>query len=250
MAPSPSTSISPSPVGSFRTDKKALLAALADELKREKQRAESAGQKMVDGEAKVEQKHREFMDEEAHLSAQRDANAATIAALRKELAKARQALEDASHVQEHEADAYLSLLSDKQPAAAETGGSGLPRAQFPSQPTSESNLDPGYPLNSRLMPSSHRNETRLSDPTHVAQATGTSPSSARPDHPFQASSPYPNTHSSVPIAAIVSPTAALGRSVWQDSSDGALPADLARNGGKWSKVLPGLKRRNSSRARA
>ncbi|GAA5930254.1 hypothetical protein JCM10213_001042 [Rhodosporidiobolus nylandii] len=51
---SPSTSLpSNGGGGAFRTDKKALLAALAEELKREKLRAEQAAQRMVEVESQV-----------------------------------------------------------------------------------------------------------------------------------------------------------------------------------------------------
>ena len=152
-APPPPSSSRSRSASQTRTDKKALIDALAEELKRAKAQAEAEARQMIEMEEQVsrrlrklavqpdefclafgvsrirllllvgrrltrqshlqvEAKHREFLDEEAHLKAKREANAATIAALRRDLARAKQQVEDAARIDEHEAETYLALLQD------------------------------------------------------------------------------------------------------------------------------------------
>ncbi|GAA5884195.1 hypothetical protein JCM6882_002175 [Rhodosporidiobolus microsporus] len=237
-----STPTSPSRLNgtaSTRLDKAALLHELAEQLKREKERAQEWGQKMVDAESQVEQKHREFLDEEAKLSAQRDANAATIAALRKELTKAKQALEEASHVDEQEAEAYLALLSN---SIAGNGALSSPPARDPLPSSDQRGNHPSF-VNGGIYSTSPINSSE------ALPSSGRPPRPPRPtslvDHPYQSPSPY----SAPPLHLTTEGHVPLEQSVWQDSFDepraeGVHP-ELAKNGGRWSKVFPGLKRRNS-----
>ncbi|GAA6033486.1 hypothetical protein JCM8097_001420 [Rhodosporidiobolus ruineniae] len=252
------TSSNPPLAASFRVDKKVLLAALAEELKREKQRAEEAAQRMVEVEAQVEQKHREFLDEEMRLSAERDANVSTIAALRKQLSKLRAELEEASHVEEDEAQAYLALLSADQrngggpydTVTSAQSHSALPHGRPPlSQHLAESLVDRGrstsFDAGQPIQPSypSQQDSARPPRPERPYSLVG---------HPFRISSPY--LSSTVPAAQVVNPTSPTTpheRSFWQDSfgeprqPEGVNP-ELAKGGGRWSRVFPGLKRKESA----
>ncbi|BGP20694.1 hypothetical protein JCM10213_001059 [Rhodosporidiobolus nylandii] len=254
---SPSTSLpSTGGGGAFRTDKKALLAALAEELKREKLRAEQAAQRMVEVESQVEQKHREFLDEEASLSAQRDANASTIAALRKTLAKARQALDEANHVEDDEADAYLSLLSNGGGTALSGEGSRVAPLRD-TEDDERPQASPTLPHHAPFLSSSPIASSQAL-PLQQPSLSGPPPPAGRPTsqfvgHPFQTSSPFPTAvataHGNGAFAGNL-----LERSIWHDSLDEPHPAqqvnpDLAKNGGRWSKVFPSLRRRSSSRQR-
>ncbi|GAA5837779.1 hypothetical protein JCM11251_002320 [Rhodosporidiobolus azoricus] len=227
---------------SARVDKATLLKALADELKRERQRAQDWAQKMVEAESQVEQKHRDFLEEEARLSAQRDANAATISSLRKELARAKQALEEASHVDEQEAQAYLALLSN-----------GTSNGGVPSSPTRHDR-----PVSSGLNGDASLTGNGGIYSTSRISSTDVLPSSAyfAPDCPqgstslsHQPGSPY-----SSPPLQYAAGHVPLERSVWHDSIDeprfeGVQP-ELAKSGRRWSRVFPSLKRRNSEVGRA
>jgi hypothetical protein len=195
----------------------------------------------------VEQKHREFLDEEARLSAQRDANAATIAALRKELAKAKQALEEASHVDEQEAEAYLALLSN-----GTTKKGGLPSPKRPLS-SGQNGSQPAYVNDGIYSTSPGHSSDGLPSSAHPGSCHPPRPhrpTSLVTGHPYQATSPY----ASPPLPSATVGNAAVEHSVWQDSideprSEGVHP-ELAKNGGRWSKVFPSLKRRNSEVRRA
>ncbi|KAG0660259.1 hypothetical protein C6P46_004713 [Rhodotorula mucilaginosa] len=125
-APLPPSSSRPRSASQTRTDKKALIDALAEELKRAKAQAEEEARQMIEMEEQVEAKHREFLDEEAHLKAKREANAATIASLRRDLARIKQQVEDAARIDEHEAETYLALLQDHERDVVQGATSGDP----------------------------------------------------------------------------------------------------------------------------
>ncbi|GAA5839907.1 hypothetical protein JCM9279_005203 [Rhodotorula babjevae] len=252
---------------SSRTDKRALLDALTAQLKHEKAQAEQWAVKMVEVEDQVTAKHREFLDEEERLSRQRDHNAATIASLRRDLARARRALEEALHVEADEADAYLALLSSA--AGARQG------AQDGMVTASEGDLEgdsDGDDLEQRRAiaarppsPPSARTSERTSSGARTRPSFDIVP--PRPERPTshivghrlqqqQHGALPPGARS--PGAISTSSELALDRSVWRDSLDeqreagtGGMHPELARHGGRWSRVFPGLvRRRSSTQARA
>ncbi|GAA6011079.1 hypothetical protein JCM10207_005488 [Rhodosporidiobolus poonsookiae] len=234
-----------------RTDKRALLDALAEELKQAKQQAEEWAHRMVEAEAKVEQRHRDFLDVEARLSTQRESKAATIASLRKELARLKHELKEASRVDEDEAAAYLALLSPGH------GSNGT----IPSSPQAHghngSTMSARQPLTdyeahgstaARDLPLEQHD--RPSAPSPARPSRPDRPTSALAGHPFQTPSPY-TTEPVDLIGAVSSPTA-LPQSAWLDSLNEPLGTEhvrpeLASNGGRWSRVFPGLRRRSASR---
>ncbi|GAA6011043.1 hypothetical protein JCM10207_005475 [Rhodosporidiobolus poonsookiae] len=232
-----------------KTDKRALLDALAEELKQAKQQAEEWAHRMVEAEAKVEQRHRDFLDEEARLSSQRDSKAATIASLRKELARLKHELEETSRVDEDEAAAYLALLSPSH------GANGTAPSSPQAQAYNGSTTSARHPLYRQEV-----NSTPAADELPLEQhARPAAPSPARPPrpdrptsalagHPFQSPSPY--TAEPIDLKGAVSSPTALPQSAWLDSLNEPLSIEhvrpeLASNGGRWSRVFPGLKRRNS-----
>ncbi|BGP43910.1 hypothetical protein JCM10449v2_007967 [Rhodotorula kratochvilovae] len=241
---------------SSRTDKRALLDALAAQLKHEKARAEDWAAKMVAVEDQVEAKHREFLDEEARLSALRDANAALIASLRRDLARARHTLEEALHVEAHEAEAYLALLSGERQAAREEAAAA--RAASEGGATSESadghESAYGYPHSASPPPMDARDFPPSTAPSSIVirPPRPERPTSLIVGHPFQRRDPPYTLPAGMrsPGAAPTSAELALDRSVWRDSldeqRDGAVHPELQRNGGRWSRVFPGLIRRRSS----
>ncbi|GAA5869238.1 hypothetical protein JCM8547_005174 [Rhodosporidiobolus lusitaniae] len=240
----------PTQVTSSSFRKEALLQALAEELKREKLRASSAAEKMLAVEQQVEQKHAEFLHEEERLSAERDANAAIIASLRKELATRRRELEAASHVDEDEAAAFMALLSSRDGAnGSQSPSNGVFPSGVPASPAAgNGRVSHDSPMRSPPLDSGHSSGDDIERPPPVH------PTSLVSGHPFQTSSPYPP--SGVPDAHLPPsspPHAAFEYSVWQDSLGdepaGQVHPELAKNGGRWSKVFPGLKRRSSSTKR-
>ncbi|GAA5913210.1 hypothetical protein JCM8208_003234 [Rhodotorula glutinis] len=264
----PSTSSPTRARTSSRPDKRALLDALAAQLKHEKAQAEQWAVKMVAVEDQVSAKHREFLEEDERLSRQRDHNAATIASLRRDLARARRALEEALHVEADEADAYLALLSGA--AGARQG------AQDGMVTASEGGLEDDSDGDNRDLRRTHAARppsppsTRTSERTSSGNRTRPSvdiipPRPERPTshivgHRLQQQQPPhalpPGARS--PGARSTSSELALDRSVWRDSLDeqrevgaGGMHPELARNGGRWSRVFPGLvRRRSSTQARA
>ncbi|GAA5962288.1 hypothetical protein JCM3765_004735 [Sporobolomyces pararoseus] len=92
------------------TDKTSLLAALAQELKSEKLKAEKAAKEMVHFEHLIEDKHTSFLSEQDKLSLNRDRNNSEIANLRRRLKVLKEELEEAQNVREEEAELYLNLL--------------------------------------------------------------------------------------------------------------------------------------------
>lgn len=237
----------------------------------------------------VQAKHREFLDEEERLSLERDHNAATIASLRRDFARARHALEEALHVESTEAEAYLALLSAGVPDARPLGeGPGMVTASEGGLDTSDDDdnhpgrtyMDPPPPLSPPSF--AHESERPSSGtPPNQSPSRGTvTPSSVdilppppeRPTshiggHPFQAqqgyyrpdTSPYRSHGGAVPTSS----NPALDRSEWRDPDAESLDRpgggaevkgmhpELQRNGGRWSRVFPGLVRRmSSSQARA
>lgn len=287
-AASPSAAATTRARTSSRTDKRALLDALAAQLKHEKAQAEQWAVKMVEVEdevrlaapppppppsrasradsstrSQVQAKHREFLDEEERLSRQRDHNAATIASLRRDLARARRALEEALHVEADEADAYLALLSGA--AGARQGAQdGMVTAseggfEDDSDGADRDDLRRDPPARPPSLPS-----TRTSERTSSGARTRPSfdivpPRPERPTshivgHRLQQQPPHalpPGARS--PGARSTSSELALDRSIWRDSLDeqreggaGTMHPELARNGGRWSRVFPGLVRRMSS----
>ncbi|GAA5877350.1 hypothetical protein JCM1840_007204 [Sporobolomyces johnsonii] len=252
--PSSSTLLdSSSRPASLRTDKRELLQALATELKKERQRSEESGAKMVRIEAEVEEKHRLFLSEEARLSAQRDANNATIAALRRDLARAKQSLEEASHVREEEAAQYLALLSGEEATNGHRETASVPpssvgtvdnrqQRSHPSQlpaeiavartisPHPSSQALPHVPLSSHpSQPIQRRSARPDAQPRPTSLVAG---------HPYQSPSPYHDDE-----------RAPFEKSEWKDSLDEARQAGGGVEPPKakgWGKVFPSLRRRGSS----
>ncbi|GAA5960862.1 hypothetical protein JCM21900_006611 [Sporobolomyces salmonicolor] len=234
---------------SLRTDKRELLQALATELKKERQRSEESGAKMVWIEAEVEEKHRLFLSEEARLSAQRDANNATIAALRRDLARAKQSLEEASHVREEEAAQYLALLSGEAtnghretapvpPSSVGTIDNGQQRSHLPAEVAVSRTISP-HPSSQALprgpWPSHPSQPSQRQSALPDAQPR---PTSLVAGHPYQSPSPYHNDQHD-PVE----------RSEWKDSLDEARQAGGGVESPKakgWAKVFPSLKRRSLS----
>ncbi|GAA5982920.1 hypothetical protein JCM10908_006832 [Rhodotorula pacifica] len=202
MATAPTSSSSASRTRSAsqtRTDKKALLDALAEELKRARAHAEERAREMIAMEEQVEAKHREFLDEEARLKAKRDANAATIASLRRELARAKQDLEDAAHVEEHEAEAYLDLLREQDRDLLDLArNDAVPRsvdnehAGNGAEGSPAARMIAGYGFFAPASPEFQRDEFRPSHPTlsypfdeHEARLNGTHHRPERPTSPLR-----------------------------------------------------------------
>ncbi|GAA5927041.1 hypothetical protein JCM3775_002432 [Rhodotorula graminis] len=260
--PAPASSSPTRARTSSRTDKRALLDALAAQLKHEKAQAEHWAAKMVEVEDQVQAQHRDFLDTEERLSRQRDHNAATIASLRRDLARARRALEEALHVEADEADAYLALLSGA--AGARQG------AQDGMVTASEGGFETDLDADDRDLQHPHAAHPPSPPSTRTSERTSsgarTMPSvdivPPRPERPTshivghrlqqqQQHALPPGARS--PGARSTSSELALDRSVWRDSLDEqgegerrAMHPELARNGGRWSKVFPGLVRRRSS----
>ncbi|GAA5830460.1 hypothetical protein JCM3766R1_002729 [Sporobolomyces carnicolor] len=92
------------------TDKSQLLAALAQQLRTEKEQGELAAREMVQLEHIVEEKHASFLAEQDVLISRRDANEAEIATLRSRLTRLRRQLDEANHLRDDEANAFLQLL--------------------------------------------------------------------------------------------------------------------------------------------
>ncbi|GJN94229.1 hypothetical protein Rhopal_007303-T1 [Rhodotorula paludigena] len=260
--PSPTSPSSPAtsrPRTSSRTDKRALLDALAAQLRVEKTRTEEWAQKMVEVEDEVQAKHAEFLDEEARLSAQRDTNAATIASLRRELARVNHALEEALVIEQDEAEAYLSLLSSE--AALQAPGSTLSkplkRGSAPPDVGRSGSDELGYPSRAHAQ-FVEAGRTPSPNSTFIASPRPERPTSHIVGHPYQQQQSSPSypvlSGARFPDALRTSSHLAL-HSVgegWPNSSGdvsgaGAVqPELLQKHGGRWSKVFPNLVRRRSS----
>ncbi|BGP28046.1 hypothetical protein Rt10032_c14g5381 [Rhodotorula toruloides] len=261
----PSLTSSPNPTlsrsSSSRTSKKVLLDALAAELKAEKARVDEWAGRMVAVEDRVEAKHREFLDEETRLSSLRDQNASTISSLRRELAKAHRALEEAQHVDEEEARAYLELLSGRDQLGGgvsppRMGGSAVPTeaddGHSPAQRKSSAALSHAAGAAPRPAVAPSEMVAPLPDsptsPTLSHLPHPVNPTSAITSHPLQSYAP------TVPLGVTVSqglPTSSdlqLERSIWHESVDDAQRGTSGQ--GRWSKILPAIvRRRSSSRTR-
>ncbi|BGP35826.1 hypothetical protein JCM10296v2_007678 [Rhodotorula toruloides] len=241
-----------------RTSKKALLEALAGELKSEKGRVEYWAGRMVEVEDRVEAKHREFLDDETRLSSLRDQNSATIASLRRDLAKARRALEEAQHVDEEEARAYLELLAGREGAEVEDSPARTVRSAVPTE------ADDGHsPVQRRRSAGfAHEGPTRPPVPSGMVGALPDSPTSpilahlphpvnptsAITSHPLQSYAPTMPLGATVPQGLPTSSDLQLERSIWHESVDDAQRGGTGQ--GRWSKILPAMvRRRSSSRTR-
>ncbi|GAA6048728.1 hypothetical protein JCM3770_003931 [Rhodotorula araucariae] len=213
-------------------DKRALLDALATQLKHEKARAEDCAARMVRIEDEVGAKHREFLAEEARLSALRDQNAALIATLRRDLARARRTLEEALHVEPEEAEAYLALLSSEMQAAREDAV-----ACAGSWGESRSDLGEGaggYDGTYDDPASASRTPVNGGEFPPAAAPRPERPTALLDGHLFQCL----ETPRALPADMYPPDTAPI-------STELAHP-ELERNGGRWSRVFPGLIRRGSS----
>lgn len=209
----------------------------------------------------IEAKHRDFLDEETRLSALRDTNAATIASLRRELARARRALEEAQHVDEEEAQAYLALLSGReQTEGAQISPEKTSASRVPTE--ADDGHSPVQRKSSVGLASAPGGEPRTVIPSGMVAALPDSPTSPtlsflpRPvnptsaitSHPLQTYAPTMPLGTSVPQGLPTSSDLQLERSIWHESvdTDGHRPTAQRR----WSKMLPAMVRpRSSSRTR-
>jgi hypothetical protein len=199
--------------------------------------------------SQVEEKHAAFLEEESSLQSQHDSNATTIASLRKELAKVKQALEEAHHVDEDEAEAYLALLSSQ-------GGEDLDADE--KSVVSDVEVDPNSPpqppstatRSGENLSSSAPLPRRASNDPPARPPRRPRPTSLVAGHPFQTTSPYPpNFLGTSPTphgegAPQVSPIQLDDAGFVVHPAHSVYP-ELARDGGRWSKVFPSLKRKTS-----
>lgn len=201
----------------------------------------------------VEAKHRDFLDEEIRLKAKRDANAATISNLRRDIARARQALDDAAHVDEAEAEAYLDLLqsSGSSPFSSDYGpgrpaelsreyerhAGALDRSDAARQPTIVAGYGYLAPASPPLTPGHERGPNdrleTLAEPTAGTRERPTSPirQHSRPSWQDGATPGLPASDYASPGTQPEPPV-----SPPQAGRDHAVPP-LSR---RWSRVLNGL----------
>ncbi|ORY56803.1 hypothetical protein BCR35DRAFT_309739 [Leucosporidium creatinivorum] len=257
-----------------RTSKADLIMALAAELKREKERGAELSTEVEKAEAGLDEKHDDLLSLENEYDAQNARNEQIIANLRRDLEKAKEKLEQASHCDEVEAHQYLALLDGSdtytrshrsRPHLHSTEPqSSLSRpteAPFES-PLFPPVLQPRSPDRPRPRPKSptsppttasaadrteqrlQRLNERLADENRGAPSPRTpndsTPTSAPPRKAFRDTTPHieqPETQSPKTAGYAVLEKSQWGES--PDSSPGAPAGGLARSGSVWKKVFPG-----------
>ncbi|ORY56828.1 hypothetical protein BCR35DRAFT_347729 [Leucosporidium creatinivorum] len=260
-----------------RTSKADLITALAAELKREKERGAELSTEVERAEAGLDEKHDDLLNLEAQYEAQSRRNEQVIANLRRDLEKAKEKLEQASHCDEVETHHYLALLDGSDTYTRPHRSRPHPHSSEPQSSFSRETeaafesplpppvLQPRSPDRPRPTPKSQpstqttasaadRTEQRLRRLNErLADEDRSAPSSRVPNHSSSSAlatqkPPSYQLNQTRPLAQ--SPKKeekgfdVVERSQWNDSMDSPPRArdggdGLSRSGSRWSKIFPG-----------